>query len=532
MTVGACAWYQAGRDASTVSDTADAEAAGVSAAAAVDAVELVATCGRVELPGGLVVDVPHFGPPLSIADVAPAAGRLFVAAAHAVVGFCLADLRHSAVSGALAPSPAVHVPFCKLPGMSLRVRCGVICARPVVAVADCRGEVMVFLADLPGTSPRALRLTCLGKPGGGLDFFDDGPNAGFLFVGNASGQLIRWRLAVSLDGESLLEIQCSATLGSPRDGLADAQVVDLDVRNGRALMAALDGRLELWSNADGKLSEPPSMTLSTPLARVDCSESPTLWGARWVPLGSILQSGRACRRTEGAQLTLPNWAKISAELVCQRVLSFIPLCELACCIALLSRAHRLAVELELMDPERREQLAICFSDCTAWLLDEKLRVVARQDLPFCASYSHAAALAPCLPPALGHDSHAALATFLVAPKTDLVAAPGSYITVMPHVWALACSSGGGLRCPRLFARRLDLLPERDVVAAAALVTPTVGGGEARSAATPSPPRDAAHVLGLGICGDQLWTLLATGELLFHKAAPGEGHDNIADKDEG
>eukprot|EP00927_Polykrikos_kofoidii_P040827 TRINITY_DN34828_c0_g1_i1.p1 TRINITY_DN34828_c0_g1~~TRINITY_DN34828_c0_g1_i1.p1 ORF type:complete len:516 (-),score=71.10 TRINITY_DN34828_c0_g1_i1:178-1725(-) len=506
-----------GNGASTLSDIVDAAA--YSSATAVDAINLIANCGRLPLPGGLVVDVRRFGPPISVADIAPTAGRIFVAASHAVVGFSLTDLRHCVSHKLPAPSPQVSVPLGKLPGASLRVRCGVICTRPVVAVADCRGEILVFLADLLNSQTRALRLSYDEELGGGLDFVDGGPHTGFLFAGNSSGQLVRWRLAVGIDGESLHDVQCLAIPGAPRDTMADALIVDLHVRNGKALVAALDGQLEVWSNADGKLLGPPSVFVSSPSSRIDCSECPSLWGARWVPLSAILKYG-SIRESAVVVQSPANLADIPADLVRRRVLPFIPLSDMACCVALLSRSHQLAVQLELMDHLRNEHLAICFSDCTAWLLDERLRVLARQDLPFCASHAHVVPLAPVALSITAKRPHMALSTLLVAPKTDLVAVPGAGISVMPHVWALACSSSGGLRCPKLHVRRLDLLPEEDAVTAAALVAPA-DRSDAGSAATSlaSLPRDVAHVLGLGICEDQLWTFLASSELLLHSFSP-------------
>mmetsp|Transcript_34552 Transcript_34552/g.64519 ORF Transcript_34552/g.64519 Transcript_34552/m.64519 type:complete len:531 (+) Transcript_34552:142-1734(+) len=521
------------------------------------ALELVVERRRLRLPGGVVQDVPLHGPPLNVADVAPDAGRLFVATAHAVVGFSLLDIEAVDAGPNTLLVPEVQVP---LPGAVIRLHCGALGCRPVVAVVH-QGGVTLFLADLPcETAPAMVRLRSedfAGTPTGGVAIVPDDENAGYLYIGTAEGHVCCWRFVVSEDGSGLhrqgaptnlfhLERRALSTAtptygeeGVPSNSEAgafatalmvarwfetnDVAVVDLDVRGTSAVAAGLDGRLNLWKRSRDLIDATDLLpdNTSMPKARVDCAEVPTLWGVRYMPLGSVLQSVLgtpqgsltvAAAVAEAPAPLLPEWATLPGELVCRSVFPFASLRDLACAVALLSRAHRAGVESELKRVGRNDLLTLCFSDCTAWLLDSRLRVLARQDLPFCAAHSHAVML-----PEFG--------MVLVAPKTDLVATPGPSIAAMPHAWALTCHRRPGKWKLQLQVRRFDLRPLDTAVIAAAVVTGRGSeDGDRRQAPPAAPPtsagempgRDAEHVLGLAAKGDRIWTLLATGELLVHR----------------
>jgi len=487
------------------------------AAAALPALsaELLEECGRLPLPplGGLPVDVPPYGPPLSLADAAPSAGRLFVATARAVAGFRLPAALSGARPGCGEPAqllPEVEVP---LLGRAMRLRCGELGGRPLVAVVDNSGMATVFWADVAGTNgrwPRALRLRCPGTPPArGLAV---GPCAGdpcggcFLYVGNSLGQFYRWHLRATADDS--LAAGPAVEFGAARMGVSDVAIVDIDVAMGVGILAArLDGRLALWvteparPNSFGLTSPPRLRACSEAAVRVDCAETPTLWGSRWIPLRVVPAIG-------AGEAPIPPgdaaWASLPIELVCRAVLPFLPLRTLACRVAPLARAYRGIAERELLRPARGEHLALCFSDCTAWLLDAGLRVLARQDLPFCAAHSHAVVVP-------------GLAAALVAPKTDLVALPGSSIVAVPHLWVLTVYRHRGCWQPWLQVRRLDLR-QPSVTAAADVSGRTAAWGRPAAAPPPVPPRpkEPTHVMGSAVSGAELMTLLASGELLVHR----------------
>lgn len=521
------------------------------------ALELVVERRRLRLPGGVVLDVPLHGPPLNVADVAPEAGRLFVATAHAVVGFSLLDVEAVDAGPNTLLIPEVQVP---LQSAVIRLHCGTLGCRPVVAVVH-QGGVTLFLADAPcKTAPATVRLQSedfAGTPTGGVAIVADDENAGYLYIGTAEGHVCCWRFVISEDGAGLHRQGAPTHLrkierrtpssDAPTYGEAGVPsnieagtftaallvahwydtsdvvpaVVDLDVRGSSAIAAGLDGRLNLWRKSRDMVDATDLLPDSTsmPQARVDCAEVPTLWGTRYMPLSSVLGASHvaptsATAAEEAPAPLLPEWATLPGDLVCRNVFPFASLRDLACAVALLSRAHRAGVDSELKRAGRNDLLTLCFSDCTAWLLDSRLRVLARQDLPFCAAHSHAVMI-----PEFG--------MVLVAPKTDLVATPGPSIAAMPHAWALTCHRRAGKWKLQLQVRRFDLRPLDTAVIAAAVVTGRVGEDSERRQASPRAPptsagempgRDAEHVLGLAAKGDRIWTLLATGELLVHRIA--------------
>lgn len=467
-------------------------------------------CGHLPLPshGGLLVDVPPYGPPLNLADIAPLAGRLFVATARAVVGFRLPAApprREPGVEEPMRLEVEVEVP---LSGRALRLRCSTLGGRPVVAVVDDMGTATVFWADAnsaAGSRPHALRISCPGTPPTrGLAVVPvDGGGGSYLYVGNSSGQLCRWQLRASTDGG--LTVGPAMELRPGCAAVDDVAIVDIDAAVGGGVLAAgLDGRLELWmpgtapTTGCGRAHEPCLQALSEALARADCSEVPTLWGVRWLPLHAVPAPGLGEAPMPPGKAA---WAALPMELVCRVVLPFLPLSTLAGCLASVARAYGGIVEQELSRPARRERLVLCVSDCTAWLLDEGLKVLARQDLPFCAAHSNAVVLS-------------GTATVLLAPKTDLVALPGSRIVVVPHLWALSVWRSRGSWQPRLKVRRLDLRPPC-ATAAADVGGRTVAWGRPAQEVARRRPKDPAHVMGLAEFGGQLLTLLASGELLIH-----------------
>lgn len=465
------------------------------------------------------------GPPLNLIDVAPAAGRLFIAMERSVVGLSLATLQSSEVvaSDLLVSSHELEVP---LPTSAIRLLCSTVCERPVVAVVDSHGLVMVFLADTAnGTCPEVLLLRCHGPAFGGLAFaYDTDSGGAFLYVGCAHGQVLRWVLFLSTDGTALTTHAPPDEFGQLRGEVAgDAAVVDIDVHGTRVLAAALDGLLELRGMADAS-GFGPSLAVSLPADRADCAEVPTLWGCKWIPLSALRgpSSAAVCFaafRNRASNGRLADWGALPAEIICRCVLRFVSVRDLACCIAPLNRAQLVGVEVELSN----RHIALCFSDCTAWLLDEHMRVLTRHHLPFCAAHSQALLLRR-------------QATVLFAPKTDLVAGPGPCIAVMPHLWALTCSlapaaAADGAGVSRRSAlrlqtqiQRIDLRPLESAIVAAADVgaQPSVERPEQRPsppAPLPPVPRGSAHVLGLAIVGEMealAWVYLATGELLAHR----------------
>lgn len=548
--------------------------------------------GCLALPGQLAAEIPGFGPVLSVADVAPSAGRFFVATSRAVVGFPLvaavaaqvtADAavgksrgKHAGLDcpggggahdigaasfatwGGWGPVGAeVEVP---LLGRALRLRCGFLGSRPVVATADNAGHVTVFLADVQsGTAAQELHLAFEGaadldaeppppgKAAGGLAILADRPggsDSGTVLVGNDSGQLCRWRVEVLPGGA--LSAEVLPVLGEPRGSAGETGILDVDVARGvtnvgaeASLSAALDGMLEFWPcscgyhdvpavsddggssvssqsrhdeeidaiGPDAAASNGQQHTVSPSSARADGAEAPSLWGVRWVPLRTLLSSpipegsaGSSVTGPEppGGQAAL-DWRGLPGEIIRKSVLPQLSFGDLASHLAPACRACRWAVERELTGEHRTDSLSFCFSDGTAWLMNGRLGMLARLDFPFCAAHS-SAVLVP------------GLAVMLVAPKTDLVVVEGPGIAVMPHVWAVSCWRRHGCWRPRLHARRLDLRhPHRAVAAAADMsAAAAVAGGNAAvtdrapqesQAGSPQPsPRESSHVLGLAATG--------------------------------
>eukprot|EP00747_Dinoflagellata_sp_TGD_P170074 gnl/TRDRNA2_/TRDRNA2_200699_c0_seq1.p1 gnl/TRDRNA2_/TRDRNA2_200699_c0~~gnl/TRDRNA2_/TRDRNA2_200699_c0_seq1.p1 ORF type:complete len:486 (-),score=61.98 gnl/TRDRNA2_/TRDRNA2_200699_c0_seq1:41-1498(-) len=473
--------------------------------------ELLAHCGTPPLPGGVVIDVPLFGPPLSVVAVSPEAGRIFVAAVRAVVGY------PAHPRGAICGKPDLEVP---VEGFVIRVHCGSLgdtC--PAVAAVDDRGGVTAFRADAPalsGAPPSSLRLRCEGTPGGGMAFVPFAANrlGGYLLVGNDRGQLCRWELGASSPEAGLVLHGTSVVAGLPHE----AMVVDISARaDGElALAASLDGTLALWD-----IEATSVRARSMPEDRRDCSETPSVWGTQWLRLSCVQTLGvseHRSGRAEGGKPSEIQWASLPGELICRCLLHFLSLRDLACSIACMNRQHKAVAESELTGSWRTECLALCYSDGEAWLLDQQLRMLVRQGLPFCAAHAHGA---PVLQ----------MASVLVAPKTDLVALPGPALAVMPHVWVLTCFRNPGTWAVRLQVRRVDLRPAHDAVVAAAdlgisnhaddaeLAAAAAAAAAAAGPVPPVPGRQPAHVLGLDTCTDDIWALLASGELLMLHAGP-------------
>eukprot|EP00929_Paragymnodinium_shiwhaense_P075155 TRINITY_DN38422_c0_g2_i1.p1 TRINITY_DN38422_c0_g2~~TRINITY_DN38422_c0_g2_i1.p1 ORF type:complete len:332 (+),score=63.08 TRINITY_DN38422_c0_g2_i1:1163-2158(+) len=319
------------------------------------------------------------------------------------------------------------------------------------------------------------------------------------------------------------------------------------------LVACCDGRLELWKQANSL--DVHCETVSAPSARHDCGESPSLWGVCSLPLCMLLQplqsspqlpesfdtaktETAASERRKSTCVSLPDWLELPSEIVCRRVFPFLALCDLACHIAVLSRAHRGAVQNELRSTDRTEHVGICFSDGTAWLLNDKLRVLARRDLPFCAAYATSAVLLPD-----GGCNDKRQAAVLIAPKTDLVASSRYATVVMPHLRKIACSSSGGLKQPDMVVERLDLIAA-DAPLAAAILDPSLPQEAALERST--SPRDTvraqvmapstslaaydpAHTLSVAVSEDQLWTLLANAEVLMLAASSTRLNDGSSDR---
>jgi hypothetical protein len=456
------------------------------------------------------------------------------------------DLRLRARHGEDAASPQVFVPVTVAP---IHLRCGMLGRRPVVAVMDNAGGLAVFIADIKaGSVPVVLRLQCGTKLTGGLAVLskdgDSCPDAGAIYAGDSSGHIWCWHVSVTGDGNSLMTqgnvVQC---VGAQRDTATDLYIpyeagerpelaiVDIDANcEAGVLSAGVDGCLDRWQAAEGAIdSKIKPWLCSIPTARRDCSEVPTLCGAKWVPLGSVHCCPQApeqlvdfsCADDRAHWLQMPDWKALPSEIVCRKVFPFASLRELALTIASISVGHRVCAEQEVMREGRAEQLALALSDCTAWLLDPHLRVLARQDLPFCAAQSIS-----CVVPGS--------ATVLIAPKTDLVAIAGPGIAVMPHVWALTCVRRRGGWKMQLHVRRINLRPSDNLAVAA--VDPTTGAGldqnafnaaahqesqqQRRVVEDPAVAREPTHALGLAVSDTHVWAVLTNGELLLFRVESG------------
>lgn len=491
--------------------------------------------------GGVAASVPPHGPALCLADVTPGhCEMIFVATERAILGFTLQAVLSSPKLCHVTPN--IEVPTS---GRILRLRCGLLNGQHAVAAADGQGVVTVFLSDpqarIHGNvrfgAPPVQRLKCPGpSPVNSVAFVsaasDRGDVLGYIYAGNAVGQVFCWQLHAEMNNGLVAGPACE--MGTFR---CHAPVADIDVDIVAGVLAAgLDGRLELWPAVDEHkpLVAPRLLAQSESTARRDCAETATLWGARWLPLHSVswpcweqqsagvmnnrdscsitgVSMGAAAMRCEDKVLATTSQATgsvLSSQLVCRVLLPLLPLSTLACGVATVSRLFRAIVEHELSSPSRQERLVMCFSDCTAWLLDGSLRLLARQDLPFCAAHSHAVVVP-------------GLSAVLIAPKTDLVVASSGAIAVMPHVWALTVWRRRGFWRPHLHVKRLDLRPSSAMVAAGADMGKATAAWSNRMGQRREPrpvliPKDPSYVLGVAAHNGNLWAFLANGEVLAHR----------------
>jgi len=121
-----------------------------------------------------------------------------------------------------------------------------------------------------------------------------------------------------------------------------------------------------------------------------CDEA--LWGACWIPLRSVRTYSPASPPASQAAQWLSQGVALPEDILLTSVWPFLDTQTLARQVQPLSAAHArlLADEMEMRAEHRKELFAFCFSDTTAWLLDEDLQPCAMLELPFSATFAHIA----------------------------------------------------------------------------------------------------------------------------------------------
>jgi len=160
----------------------------------------------------------------------------------------------------------------------------------------------------------------------------------------------------------------------------------IDIANGKLISASLDGTVRLAELAatGGGIAAVGRGELPV----FQCDEA--LWGACWIPLRSVRTYLPALPPASQPAQWLSQEAVLPEEILLTSVWPFLDVQTLTRQVQPLSSAHARLVADEMCAEHRQELLAFCFSDTTAWILDEDLQPCGMLELPFSATFAHIA----------------------------------------------------------------------------------------------------------------------------------------------